>query len=527
MLSDFRTVGDDESFDADLCIIGAGAAGIAMAISLIGSNHRVCVLESGGLSFEPDTQDLYAGEEVGVRWGTTLDTSRIRGFGGTTAIWGGGCVPLDDMDFRERPWVPHSGWPISRSDLDPWYERARPIFHIEDRPLVPDGTAAEAALSFHFDPSKIVHKNGPESPQPRLGEVFRADLERAANIRVLLHANLVELATNQSASVVSEARIRTLEGKAGRIRARYFVLACGGIENARLLLLSNATAPNGLGNGNDLVGRFFMDHPGGRLGLIMSDAPNRLADPYNRQMKAPGVPRPGEPCLSRMVQEKERLLNARLRPQDYENAQTIPDGVLAVRQFEAGLHGGNFPGGLASVVWRMATDLGDVVPGVYRRFRGLPVVADHRIVLEGYFEQAPNPDSRIELVESVDALGQRRARLDWRLTELDLRTYRVASEIFAAELARLGLGRVQLDPWSLPDATTPPPLEGVHHHLGTTRMSNDPRTGVVDADCKVHGIENLYIAGGSVFPTGGWALPTLTIVALALRLSDHLDARLK
>jgi choline dehydrogenase-like flavoprotein len=525
MLSDFRTFGGDAPIEADLCIVGTGAAGIAMAVSLIGSRHRVCVLESGGLNFEAETQDLYRGEEAGVPWVTTLDSSRARGFGGTTALWGGGCFPLEDSDFCERPWVPHSGWPISRSDLDPWYERTRPILHLREGPLVADGTAAEAQLPFHFDPGKIIHVNGSLSLQPRLGDVFRAELARAANIQIFLHATVVEIVTNNNASVVSEMRLRTLEGRTGRVRARYFVLACGGIENARLLLLSNSVAPRGLGNDSDLVGRFFMDHPRARLGLIVSDTPNRLSEPYNRQVIVPGVPRPGEPCLSPKVQEKECLLSARVRPQDYENEETLPDGVKAVREFKAGLHDGKFPGGLASVVWRMAGDLGDVLPGIYRRVRGDEVVPLHHIVLEGFFEQAPNRDSRISLAESRDALGQRRCRLDWQLTELDTRTYRMTADIFAAELARLGLGRVRLDPWL--EANTPPPLAGAHHHLGTTRMSNDPLRGVVDANCRVHEIENLYIAGSSVFPTGGCTFPTLTIVALALRLADHLSKRLR
>ncbi|WP_428487584.1 GMC family oxidoreductase [Rhodopila sp.] len=528
MLIDFRSADIGAALEVDVCIVGAGAAGIAIATSLIETHHQVCVLESGGLDFEAETQALYEGEAVGVPWGTDLATSRLRFFGGTTNHWGGGCIPLDEMDFRQRPWVPHSGWPISRSDLDPWYDRARPVLHIPDIPFDNAAVLARTAPPFQFDPDKLVHRYDLPSQQPRLGPVYRARLERAANVRVLLHANLIAFATNNAANAVSEARIRTLEGKSGLVRARYFVLACGGIENARLLLLSNAVNPQGLGNSHDLVGRFFMDHPSGKLGTITSDAPARLADPYNRQLEVPGVPHPGEISLSRTIQERARLLNGRLRPQDYE--ESPPDGVLAVRQFDAGLRDGHFSGGLANEVWRMAADLGDIVPGIYRRLLGRPVVPLHRIDFEGFFEQAPNPDSRVSLADTIDALGQQRVRLDWRLTELDRRTYRAAADIFGSELARLGLGRVQLDPWLRPGADGGvdgnPEIQGVAHHLGTTRMSDDPRKGVVDPDCRIHGIDNLYVVGGSVFPAGGWAFPTFTIVALALRLTDHLTQRL-
>ena len=524
MLIDVRTLAEEAVIEADLCVVGAGAAGIAISLSLIGTRHQICVLESGGLEFEPDTQALYAGEAVGMPWGTTLDSSRLRYFGGTTNHWGGGCIPLDEMDFRERPWVPHSGWPISRSDLDPWYGRARPILHLPSIPFDDEAVLARNAPSFSFDSSKLVHRYQLPSLQPRLGAVYRADLEKADNVRVLLHANLIEFTTNEAASAVSEARVRTLDGRSGHVRARHYVLACGGIENARLLLLSNAVCPSGLGNGRDLVGRFFMDHPSGKLGTITSDDPARLADPYNRQMELFGVPRPGEISLSRDVQEKERLLNGRLRPQDYE--EPPPDGIVAFRRLRSDVHDGHFPGDLAKDVWRMAADIEDLVPGIYRRLLGKPVIKSHRIDFEGFFEQAPNPESRIGLADTLDALGQRRVRLDWRLTELDIRTYRAAADIFAAELARLELGRVQLDPWLRPGVNVTPEVWGMAHHLGTTRMAEDPRNGVVDSDCKVHGIDNLYVAGGSVFPAAGYALPTFTIIALAIRLADRLNETL-
>jgi choline dehydrogenase-like flavoprotein len=524
MLIDFRKFADSATIDADICVVGAGAAGIAIAVSLIGTRHRVCVLESGGFEFEPETQALYEGEAVGVPWGTALETSRLRFFGGTTNHWGGGCTPLDEMDFHERPWVPHSGWPIVRSDLDPWYERARPLLHMPDTPFDDPEWLARDAPSFTFDSSKLVHRHVLPSQQPRLGKVYRADLEGASNVQVLLHANLIEFVTNEATNAVSEARIRTLEGKAGRVRARVFVLACGGIENARLLLLSNSINPRGLGNRYDVVGRFFMDHPSGRLGAITSDAPHRLADPYNRQVFVPGAPHPGEISLAGAIQQKACLLNGRLRPQDYE--QPPPDGIVAFREFQSGLRDGHFPDGFVHDVWRVASDLGDVVPGIYRRLLGRPVVTLHRIDFEGFFEQAPNPDSRVSLADTMDALGQRRVHLDWRLTELDMQTYRAAADIFGSELARLGLGRLQVDPWLRPGANGDPEVWGVAHHLGTTRMSKEPQKGVVDPDCRVHGIDNLYVVGGSVFPTGGWAFPTFTIVALALRLTDHLSQRL-
>jgi choline dehydrogenase-like flavoprotein len=138
-------------------------------------------------------------------------------------------------------------------------------------------------------------------------------------------------------------------------------------------------------------------------------------------------------------------------------------------------------------------------------------------------EQAPNPDSRVMLDPERDVLGQRKVCIDWRLTELDRHTYRTAAHLFGEELARACGGRFQAEPWVDAGDGTPPRVQGTAHHLGTTRMADDPRLGVVDRQCRVHGVDNLHIAGSSVFPTGGWAFPTFTIVALSLRLADRLQ----
>jgi choline dehydrogenase-like flavoprotein len=143
-------------------------------------------------------------------------------------------------------------------------------------------------------------------------------------------------------------------------------------------------------------------------------------------------------------------------------------------------------------------------------------------VVKNVAEQAPNPDSRVVLSRERDALDCPRVALCWRTSPLDKRTAHRAREIFGEELWRAGAGRLQSSlegegkPW-------PARLRGARHHMGTTRMHSDPRRGVVDANCRVHGIANLYVAGSSVFPTSGAANPTLTIVALALRLAGHVN----
>ena len=355
-----------------------------------------------------------------------------------------------------------------------------------------------------------------KAPRTRFGPVYRPDIERAENVAALLHANLVELKVNEIASKVSHAEFRSLEGKHGMVRARAYILACGGIENARLLLLSNSIATHGLGNDHDLVGQFFMDHPRGVCGLIAIGAPERLMPATENWLKGREI------CMSESLQQRERLLQGRARLIDREDEQPA-DGILAVRQLEAAYENRTMPDHLAGIILRIASDLGDVVPAVYRSLRGQPVITAHHLDLESEFEQAPNPESRVTIGDELDALGQRKVRLDWRLTELDLRTYQAMALRFAEELGRLNLGRLRLPPWLDPNSKNgPPAVGGASHHMGTTRMADDPKRGVVDRNCRVHGMENLYIAGSSCFPTSSWSLPTWTIVAMAIRLADHL-----
>ena len=288
MIIDFRDAEDGALIEADLCIIGAGAAGITLAREFAGSRVRLCLVESGGFDYEPAVQDLYAGENVGHDY-DDLDVSRLRYFGGSTNHWNGFCAPLTPIDFRRRDWVPHSGWPITKSDLEPFYRHAQPICQLGPYAYGEQVWAELEVRPHDFDPAEVGLCFWQHSPPTRFGETYRAELERADNIRVLLYANAVNIETDQSASMVRQVELRTLDGKTGRVRAEAYVVACGGIENARLLLLSNQVEPAGLGNRHDLVGRFFMEHPHTEPGIVVTDDSERLGEIYT-QYQYEGVP---------------------------------------------------------------------------------------------------------------------------------------------------------------------------------------------------------------------------------------------
>lgn len=521
MFFDFRTIKHNTVIQTDLCIIGAGAAGITIARELSGRSLDVCLVESGGLEFEPVTQSLYEGESIGLSY-YRLDESRLRFFGGTTNHWNGQCAPLSEMDFQVRPWVPYSGWPISKVDLDPYYHRALPICEVG--PYVFDQRAWE---NFEvkpplFNPAKIQSHFWQNSRGPtRFGKVYREELQNSENITVYLNANVTNIQTDQSGAEVTHIDVAALNGKRGKIRALFFVLACGGMENPRLLLISNTVHTNGLGNSHDLVGRFFMDHASARCGEVAAADVDNLLEVYQLRFFEGTRFRPGM-AIGTEVQRQEEVLNACATFSEEEN---VPNGVQAGKEIVSDLREGQIPENLHESILSLLFDLDDVSRYLWCRGKGRQKCTTV-LHLRTRIEQVPNPNSRITLSSEKDDLGLYRLQLDWQRGELEKKTLKAMGFALGSEFGRLNLGRIQLPKW-LEEDGDPEWSGGSYHHMGTTRMSNSPKMGVVNENCQIHGVSNLYVAGSSVFPTSGFVNPTLTIIALALRLADHLKQQLE
>ena len=535
MFIDAREVARDSTIETGICVIGAGAAGITLALALRGAGFPVAVLESGGFDYDDATQDLYVGELAGVPNYPT-DKSRLRFFGGTTNHWAGTSRPLDDIDFEPREAVPLSGWPLRRADLLGWYEQAQRLCQLGPFRYDIDFWAGKAGLkTVAFDPARLQTAVFQISPPTRFGQVYRDDLRLAENVTVYLNANAVDLRANATASAVEEIKVATLATPGGGsgggsgfvMRAKYFVLAAGGLENARLLLLSNTAQPAGLGNGNDLVGRYFMDHP-----YLPWSAIARYGTP---DPPLPYTPAPPDSTAFATLAPTERdgiagfqVLLGELRH--------LVDGVDSLKTVATALSHFSVPAHLWDHLGNILRDRDEVAGAIWRTIThgktspfttpatgpatGPVLGASMDILLE----QTPNPDSRVSLIAERDALGLNRIKLDWRFTEIERRTYARAQQLVALEFGRLDIGRVAPKP--LPEHGWPDDILGANHHIGTTRMSDDAKTGVVDRDCLMHGVGNLYIAGSSVFPTSGYTNPTLTIVALALRLGDALRRKM-
>jgi len=366
----------------------------------------------------------------------------------------------------------------------------------------------------------VWHFNSRSSTALRFGTRFREEIRTSSNIQLFLRTNVVELLTNESGKQVERARIRTLDGRSGHVRAKVFVLACGAIENARILLASSGSRhPNGLGNHRDLVGRFFNEHLQVACGMLHVSE-GSPAVPLSRLSRLgssfclPGL------VLAPAAQESHRTLNASLAIDPFNDPE---GGWLALQNLRSELKKGSVNSQMFAQVWRILRDSPKLAANVWRRLaHGERPRGDSRnYFLYARAEQSPNPDSRITLSDDVDALGMRRARLDWRTVPLDRKAIRLLAKLATGEFQRLGLGTVTEAPWLSGDQW-PDDLVGGPHHMGTTRMSDDDSSGVVDRNCRVHGLHGLYIAGSSTFPTGGHANPTLTILALTLRLGEHI-----
>jgi choline dehydrogenase-like flavoprotein len=553
MLIDTTSEVPNESLQFDICIVGSGPAGITLAREIARSGYRVGLLESGGYKRMEDTECLDAGSvdsPHGYRE-ENLREGRRRQFGGSSNLWnhqvrGGSArhiryVPLDEIDFERRDWVPESGWPFSRREIQPFYERAKEVCGIGQLNY-PAGVLPAGTDRLPWQTGKIESVISQFGSSGIFLEDYRRELVRSERATVLLHALLLKLQMDPFSRTINSAKVASADGRKFQIKARVFVLAAGGLENARILQLQEDCAPGGLGNRYDMVGRCFMDHPQIKLGTLIPACSSvfRQAAFYDQHdLGAQSIMFKLHVRPEVMRQEKMLNLCAVLVPH-FKNLRT--NGPAVLRQLM--VRGPRFLSRFFSA-------------DRYGRHRaspptdGEPIRALRQRLLEEYYsegccgwsrltgperrfgefsvrslvEQSPDRSNRVVLDERTDAHGQRKIKVLWRWNELDLHSIRRAQMIFREELASAGIGT--FIPVEETKDSHPRQFSSPHHFMGTTRMHDDPRCGVVDAECRVHDVANLFIAGSSVFPTGGFANPTLTIVALALRLASHLQSKLQ
>lgn len=517
MILDANEFEGARSFHTDICIVGSGAAGITIAREFCGTAYQIIVLEGGGGGLEPQSQEPYQSEVVGLSHGG-IHQGRARAFGGTTWLWAGQCLPLFDIDFVRRDWVRYSGWPFSRSELSPYYLRAQEVMQVPaatyDLRNWPNDARPPESDDVRMAYSQFTHT---PNFQDKYGTLLRA----APNITVLTHANVIALHANAEASAVQNVEAKSFSGRMVRVDARIIIVCCGGIESARLLLTSDSVEPNGIGNRHDVVGRFFQDHPGVPIPIRVQDK-SRFAAWYN-SFARDRIRYAIKLVTSDAFQRANQTLH--VGAEIYYPASE-DDPINAAKLVLKSVRQAHLRKDLPKAIKNVALRPHRVARAMFRHYvmRQPASVGGTAPLLGLGTEQAPNPESRVTLSDQRDSLGVRRAKLDWRLTTLETHSIRAFATAVQAYWQRTGVASLDLDAVRF-EGRELGKFGGyvdANHHIGTTRMGTDPLQSVVNADCKVHGYENLYVASSSVFPTGGFSNPTLTLIALCLRLSDHL-----
>lgn len=466
---------------ADVCIAGAGPAGIVLALTLAEAGVTSVVLEGGPLDFpEERDRDLYQGESTGLPY--PLAASRLRYFGGTSGHWGGWCKPLDRIDFESHPNSELPSWPLTLDELSPHYARALDWCEISSPDFDAASSVEDASKHLLFEPGMdFTQRLFRFSPPTRFGTRYRGDFESSESIHCFYQANLVSI--SHSGDRIVSARAASLDGRTLDIEAEHFILAMGGIETARFLLHTRDDRGVPFGNASGLLGQTFMEHFGFSPGYMTAPAGLRL---YRHRSGKSYI----QPVItySGDFQREHRLPSACLIASERAPSLTFPEGYF--------LNPGTLQQGISGMTRYHLLMICE--PGIHRQ-------------------------SAITLSKKRDALGMRRLKLNWYLSDEDY----LGAERFVGLLGRAlgsqGLGRIQRTVYF--EGKRRRNLTANMHHMGTTRMSDDSRYGVVNPDCLVNGTNNLHIAGSSVFPRCGYSNPTLTIIALADKLARSLAQR--
>ena len=478
MLYDFNLLSNIVS-KYDTCIVGSGPAGITLALKLAANGQKVLLLEAGELTYSEKSQEIYDCESIGHdAW---PKYTRLRYFGGTSNHWSGRCRPFEKSDFQNRTINGLPGWPIRYNEIAPYLPEAMEILELDlQKGFKPIN---ESTLENHFYADAFS-----QSPPTRFNSKYIDQITASKNIDCFLNATAVDLQLDKSHQTVTHIKVSNYNGESASARASRFILSLGGIETPRFMLNCNQQIKSGIGNGSDMVGRCFMEHLNVPMGSFLYREPKKFTklqfftdDNF---------------CQSAMTGKSNITMSIVNSVKSYGRTK-------AIKTF------------FKNLACQMEID------------KKVQFISDFKCPGMGtigtLIEQAPSLDSRVSLGETSDTFGLRKAKLDWKIGAYDQNTIRQTALTMAKEFSSAGLGQIRLA-----DFILNPEQEikfGHHaHHMGTTRMSDDPQHGVVDRNAKVHGLDNLYIAGSSVFSTGGACNPTMPIIQLCLRLADHLRA---
>jgi choline dehydrogenase-like flavoprotein len=469
----------------DVCICGAGPAGITLARALAAEGKTVALLEAGGFEYTDESQDIYRGSSKGLNNWDAISNCRLRFFGGTSNHWGGRCSFFDKLDFEQRDLFGGlSGWPKGSHE--------KMFTHLEEACTIVDipKDSFKTLPKSHWKGTNFRLSERAFSPPTRFRDKYRDELTRSEKVDLFLNANLTDIRLHEGLDAVEYFEVKNYHGQAHKISAKRYVLAAGASENARLLLNFNKQLPNGIGNQNDWVGRCFMEHFNVSYGNFVVEDHVLFTD-LDLQFN------PAESLMKKLnIGNAVFDFDAHVRARDFGR---LKDLKKTAREFIC----------QSDSMTKAGKTFGDFD-------------CDGDGVITSLIEQVPNKNSRITLNDEKDHFGLRRVTLNWQSSPADDVTIRMLGRELAKEMARTNVARIKLKDFILDDSI---PISDYGHHchqMGTTRMALDPKDGVVDVNQKVHGLDNFYIAGASVYPTGGGCNPTLTLVMMSLGLGRYL-----
>jgi len=524
MFIDFSTV-DKASFEADICIIGAGAAGFSSAVTLMNSGLKILVVEGGGHGVNARAQALHTAILSGHPH-SGIHEARARIIGGTTTKWGGQALPFMKEDFEGRPHVELSGWPVTLDDLKPYYKEAETIL----------GT--DHSVPFNYNPWKRSNiTNAAFLNQglklfvtkwckvPNFADQHSDKIESGSNISLLYNANVVEVLPTDDFGSVKSLRIRALNKKEGTIKARFFIAAGGALETVRLFLASKKFGAAGLGNSSGLAGCYFQDHVAATVGEVLPTSAKKFHDIFDPFYKD-GFKYLPRIKLTPLYAAKQQALHA--------SAQILFAGdntvITDIKNILSAVKNKKAPA--LRILWSALAPLklAGVIKTLWRwkiNKRG-PSAGKGPIWLEVHSEQNPLRESRVSLSETVDELDVPKICLHWIISDMTIETIRKTALLVKSEFESTNIGKVILEPWVEDGAVNPSCLlTDVYHQCGGLKMAASDKDGVVDSSCKVYGINNLYVASSAVFPTSSFSNPTMTIIALSIRICRTIEERIK
>lgn len=515
MIFNFNELGEEFAQKFDICIVGSGAASLAMLAELLNTKLNVLVLEAGGENITDANQEQYKTISTKHPFPGALD-GRFRVFGGSTTKWGAQSLPLEKIDFIERDWINNSGWPISYNEVSAYYPKVDSFLQLYPVEYAEDISTINQLAKLHPN-TNISLKFSKWSAKPDLRESFREQLIKSENVTLVQNANVVNINLFASGDKVESLTCVNFEKKELKFFANKFVLACGGIENARLLLASNNQMSNGIGNQNGLVGRYLQDHPNAHIATLHAN--NNKAQAYFNYFYIKGTRFLPRFVFSEKFQNDNLILNSSAYFSFVTNESDLFSLIkdfyrkyrrrsLVVRDFK--------------IILKVLKNIPQIFKIGYNYAIKKRVYTPNAVLkLNLMTEATPLSSNRIMLSDEVDLLGMPKAIINWEGDELMRETFIKSAEFLKNYFEKLDFGRLELDKW-IYESNWFDYIKDAKHHIGTTRMGEDEFSGVVDSDCRVFGINNLYIAGSSVFPTSGHSNPTTTIIALAFRLVDHL-----